>query len=139
EALARAGVPVGVLTGPIVPGLTDHELPSIVSAAVDAGAQFAGKTILRLPYGVKDLFEEWLARYFPERKEKVLNRVRSIRGGKLNDPEFGSRMRGEGIFAEHISALFRMACKKTGIHGRSPELSTDAFRPPEGPQLTLFG
>ncbi len=139
EALARAGVPVGVLTGPIVPGLTDHELPSIVSAAVDAGAQFAGKTILRLPDGVKDLFEEWLERNFPDRRMKVLNRIRSLRGGKLNESEFGSRMRGVGIFAEQIGALFRVACKRAGIHGRSPELSAAAFRPPEGPQLGLFG
>ncbi len=139
EALARSGIPVGVLIGPVVPGLTDHEIPSIIAAAADAGAGFAGKTVLRLPYAVKYLFEEWLDRNFPDRKEKVLNRVRSMRGGKLNDPNFGSRMRGEGIFAEQIGALFHAACKKAGLHGRSPELSTAVFRPPEGPQLGLFG
>jgi DNA repair photolyase len=138
EALARSGIPIGVLIGPVIPGLTDHEIPSIIAAAADAGAGYAGKTVLRLPYAVKHLFVEWLERNFPDRKEKVLSRVRSMRGGKLNDPAFGSRMRGEGIFAEQISALFRAACKKAGLHGRSPELSTAAFRPPEGPQLRLF-
>ncbi len=138
-ALARAGVPVGVLVAPIVPGLTDHEIPSIIAAAANAGAGYAGKVVLRLPYAVKHLFEGWLERNFPDRKEKVLNRVRSMRGGKLNESAFGRRMRGEGIFAEQISALFHAACKRAGIHGRSPELSTAAFRPPEGPQLRLFG
>ena len=95
--------------------------------------------MIRLPLEVEPLFRDWLERNFPDRKEKVLNRVRSMRGGKLNEPAFGSRMRGEGIFAEQISALFHAACKRAGIHGRSPGLSTAAFRPPEGPQLRLFG
>jgi DNA repair photolyase len=92
ETLSQAGVQVGVLVAPIIPGLTDHEIPSIISAAVKAGARFAGHVILRLPYAVAPLFEQWLTRHFPEKKEKVLNRIRAIRGGKLNDPRFDTAL-----------------------------------------------
>src|SRR5437763_1012273 len=95
ETLAKAGVPVGVLTAPVIPGLTDHELPAILAAAANAGAKYAGFVPLRLPGAVAPLFERWLADHFPDRKDKILNRVRSIRGGKLNDPNFGSRMHGQ--------------------------------------------
>src|SRR6266496_2007633 len=98
EMLSRAGIPAGVLVAPVIPGLTDHEIASIVGAAVRAGAQFAGYILLRLPHAVAPLFEGWLARQFPQKKEKVLSRIRAVRGGKLNDPHFGSRMVGEGIF-----------------------------------------
>ena len=138
EALVRAGLPVGVMVAPVIPGLTDHEIPALVSAAAEAGASFAAYTPLRLPYAVAPLFEDWLERHFPERKEKVLNRIRSMRGGKLNDPRFGSRMRGEGIFAEQIGQLFSISCRRVGIgEKRSPKLSTAAFRR-AGPQPTLF-
>jgi DNA repair photolyase len=130
KTLSRAGIPVGVMTAPIIPALNDHEIPNLLGAAVDAGAQFAGYVTLRLPFGLGPLFEDWLARHFPERKEKVLNRVRALRGGKLNDANFGTRMRGEGVFADQIEALFEMACRKAGIGGRSPELSVAAFRVP---------
>ena len=130
EALSKAGIPVGVMTAPIIPALNDHEIPNLISAAVNAGAQSAGYVTLRLPFGLGPLFEEWLARHFPDRKEKVLNRVRALRGGKINDPNFGTRMRGEGIFADQIEALFEAACRKTGVAGRHPELSTAAFRVP---------
>jgi DNA repair photolyase len=135
--LAQGGIPTGVLVAPVVPGLTDHELPSIIAAAVEAGAQFAGYVTLRLPYAVAPLFEQWLTHHFPGRKEKVLNRIRALRGGKLNNSEFGSRMRGEGIFAEQIGALFSVACRKAGIAGNRPNLSTAAFRRSEGSQLAL--
>jgi DNA repair photolyase len=102
-ALAGAGIPTGVLVSPVIPGLTDHEMPAILAAAAAAGASFAGHAALRLPYAVAPLFEEWLTRHLPEKKDKVLSRIRSIRGGKLNDSRFGKRMRGEGIFAEQIS------------------------------------
>jgi len=138
ETLSRAGIPVGVLVAPVIPGLTDHEMPSIIAAAVHAGAQFAGHVVLRLPYAVAPLFEQWLTRHFPARKEKVLNRIRAIRGGKLNDPRFGSRMSGEGIFAEQIEAMFAVACRKAGIEGNSLKLSTSAFRQPADRQLHLF-
>jgi DNA repair photolyase len=129
EALARAGVSVGVMTAPVIPGLNDHELPSLISAAAEAGAGFAAYTPVRLPHTVRPLFEDWLARRFPERKEKVLNRIRSMRGGRLNDPRFVSRMRGEGIFAEQISQLFDISCRRAGLEEkRFPRLSTAAFR-----------
>jgi DNA repair photolyase len=129
EALARAGVSVGVMTAPVIPGLNDHELPSLISAAAEAGAGFAAYTPVRLPHTVRPLFEDWLARQLPERKEKVLNRIRSMRGGRLNDPHFGSRMRGEGIFANQISQLFDISCRRAGLEGKCfPRLSTAAFR-----------
>ncbi len=139
ETLSQAGVPAGVLVAPVIPGLTDHEMPSIINAAVNAGAQFAGHVVLRLPYAVAPLFEQWLARHFPDRKEKVLNRIRAIRGGQLNDPRFESRMTGEGIFAEQIEALFKVACRKAGIEGARPNLSIASFRRPAVRQLELFG
>jgi DNA repair photolyase len=137
QALRDAGVPVGVLVAPVIPALTDHELPSIIEAAVKAGAQFAGYVPLRLPFGLGPLFEEWLTRHFPEKKEKILNRIRSLRGGKINDPNFGSRMRGEGIFAGQLAKMFEVSCRKAGILGRSPSLSTAAFRS-QSSQLSLF-
>jgi DNA repair photolyase len=139
KALTRAGVPTGVLVAPVVPGLTDHELPAIIAAATQAGAQAAGYVMLRLPYGVGRLFEGWLAQHFPDRKDKVLHRIRAIRQGKLNDARFGSRMRGEGVFAEQIETLFALACKKAGIDGRGSPLSTAAFRvPAQAQQPSLF-
>jgi DNA repair photolyase len=138
EVLSQAGVQTGVLVAPVIPGLTDHELPSIVAAAVQAGAKAAGYVMLRLPHAVGPLFEEWLGQHFPDRKDKVLHRIRAIRGGKLNDPRFRSRMRGEGIFAEQIAALFALACRKAGIDGRSLTLSTAAFRVPSKTQFSLF-
>lgn len=138
ECLADAGIPVGVLVAPVVPGLTDHELPSIIGRAVEAGARFAGKIVLRLPHSVKDLFEGWVELNFPDRKTKVINRIRSLRGGKLNDPDFGTRMTGEGVFAEQVSSLFQLACRKAGILGNQPELSTSSFCRPNEDQLVLF-
>ena len=139
QALAEAGVPVRVLVAPTIPGLTDHEMPSIIQAAAKAGARNAGYVVVRLPHGVGELFEKWLEEHFPDRKKKVLNRIREMRGGKLNDPNFGSRMRGEGVFAEQIKSMFKLACRKAGIEGVGPELSIAAFRRPSGPQLSLFG
>jgi len=140
EAISRlreAGVPVGVMVAPIIPGLTDHEMPAILAACAKAGAQFASYTIMRLPFAVAPLFERWLDEHFPERKTKVLSRVRSIRGGdKLNDARWGKRIKGEGIFAEQIGALFQMSCRKVGI-GPRPELSTEHFRRPRE-QLMLL-
>lgn len=135
--LAQAGIPVGVNLAPIIPGLTDEEIPSLLEAAAESGAQFAGYTPLRLPYGVKDLFVDWLKREFPDRAEKVLARIRDIRGGKLNDASFESRMRGEGLYAEQIYGLFKMARKKHGLERPFPKLSTESFRRPTA-QLNLF-
>jgi DNA repair photolyase len=137
-ALAAAGVPVGVMVAPVIPGLTDHEMPAILAAAAQAGARCAGFIPVRLPLTVAPLFTQWLERHFPDRKEKVLSRIRSLRGGKLNDARFGSRMRGEGILADALADLFQMGCRRAGITGRMPTLSTAAFRRPGGTQRSLF-
>ncbi|HTY86772.1 MAG TPA: PA0069 family radical SAM protein [Candidatus Acidoferrum sp.] len=136
--LAAAGIPTGVNVAPIIPGLTDHEMPAILQAAADAGATAAGYAIVRLPYAVAPLFEQWLATHFPDRKDKVLNRLRSIRGGKLNESQWGKRMSGEGIFAEQIRQMFEVARRKAGIRNDGEELSAAAFRRPLGAQLPLF-
>jgi len=138
ERLAASGVPTGVMVAPVIPGLTDHEMPAILKAAFQAGARYAGYILLRLPHGVTDLFSNWLARHFPDRKEKVLNRIRGTRGGKLYDPRFGVRMRGEGEYASHLSKLFALARSQAGIARRFPSLSTSAFRRPEETQMKLF-
>ena len=137
EALSQAGIPVGVLLAPMIPGLTDHEIPSLVEAAANAGAKSAGYVMLRLPHAVAPLFEQWLASHFPDRKEKVLNRVRAMRHGKLYESAFGQRMRGEGIFADQIQSLFDAACRKHRIGGDRHELSTTAFRRPATAQLEM--
>ncbi|HEY0143671.1 MAG TPA: PA0069 family radical SAM protein [Thermoanaerobaculia bacterium] len=126
--LSAAGIPVGVMVAPVVPGLTDHEMPAILAAAKKAGATRAGFVVLRLPYAVAPLMEQWLEEQFPDRKEKVLNRVRSLRGGKLYDAKWGVRGKGEGIFAEQIQALFDVACRKHGLNEDRVELSTEHFR-----------
>jgi DNA repair photolyase len=138
EALSRAGVPAGSLIAPVIPGLTDHEMPAILKAVAKAGAIAAGYVPLRLPYGVAPLFDEWLTIHRPLQKEKVLNRIQSIRGGKMNDPNFGSRMRGEGAYAEHLSELFELSCRKANISRARPRLSADSFRRPGPKQLALF-
>lgn len=138
KALSDAGVPVRVLVAPILPGLTDHELTSIIQSAADAGAEYAGYTVVRLPYGVGELFEGWLGEHFPDRKKKVLNRIRDMRGGRLNDPNFGTRMRGEGVFAEQIRSMFQLACRRSGLKAGARELSISEFRRPDDAQLSLF-
>jgi DNA repair photolyase len=143
EAIRRltdSGVPVGVNVAPVVPGLTEEELPAILDAAASAGATFSSYILLRLPYGVKELFEEWLSQHFPERRDKVLNRIREMRGGKLNDSRFSVRGRGEGPWADQLRALFRVATARLSLQ-RPPRLSTDSFRVPrsgDAPQIDLF-
>jgi DNA repair photolyase len=123
----------------VIPGLTDHELPAILAAAAAAGARSAGRVVLRLPHGVKEVFGDWLALHYPERKEKVLNRLRALHGGKLYDPTFGHRQRGAGEFAEQIDALFQLGMRRAGLEKRSWSLSTAAFRVPgRSEQLGLF-
>ncbi len=136
--LAAAGIPAGVMIAPVIPGLTDHEIPAILSAAAKAGASFAGHQLLRLPHAVLPLFQEWLDRHFPQRKEKVLNSIRAVRGGALDDSRFGTRFTGEGKRAEEIHAFFEVAKRKAGIPEKWPELSTAGFRRPQGTQLSLF-
>ena len=138
ETLARAGVPVGVLVAPVIPAINDHEIPNIIAAVASAGAGWATKVMLRLPHGVAPLFTEWLDRHFPERRKKVLSKVRSMRGGGLYDSRFGVRGVGEGVYAEHIQALFDLACRRHGLASKGPELSTTAFRRPGADQLPLL-
>jgi DNA repair photolyase len=125
--LRAAKIPVGVMVAPIIPGLTDHEIPNILEACSSAGAQFAGYTIVRLPWAVAPLFEHWLEEHFPERKEKVLGRIRQLRGNRLNNSQWHTRMTGEGIFAEQIASLFKVSCRRAGIAER-PKLSCACFR-----------
>lgn len=134
ETLAKAGVPVGVMVAPVVPGITDHEMPKILAAARDAGARWAGFVVLRLPWAVAPLFERWLEEHFPDRKEKVLNRVRDMRGGKLYDAKWGVRGRGEGIFAEQIQSIFTVTTRRLGLNQEHRELSTAHFRRPSDQQ-----
>src|SRR5437667_3404335 len=115
EQLRQANIPVGVMVAPIIPGLTDHEVPKILEACAKAGAQFAGYTIIRLPWAVAQLFENWLEEHFPERKHKVLQRIRYLRGNRLNNSQWHTRMTGEGIFAEQIASLFKVGCRRAGI------------------------
>jgi DNA repair photolyase len=138
EELAKAGIPVGVMVAPIVPGITDSEIPAIVAAAARAGARTAHKVVLRLPHGVADLFEAWLARHFPDRAAKVMSRVRAMRGGQRYDSRFFARQRGEGVFADQIADLFELACRRAGVNADPPKLSTAAFRRPGGEQLALL-
>jgi len=127
--LRKAGIPTGVMVAPVIPGLTDHEIPKILDACAKAGAQFAGYTIVRLPWAVAPLFEHWLDEHFPQRKEKILGRIRNLRGDKLNTSRWHTRMTGQGIFAEQVSSLFRVACCRCGI-GERPTLSCESFTRP---------
>ena len=136
--LSAAGIPTGVSLAPVIPGLNDHEMPSILEAAADCGARFAFYTIVRLPYGVKELFASWLEEHVPGQKEKVLGRIREMRGGKLNDSDFGRRMTGEGRVAESIATMFKVARRKFGLDKAPFELSTKAFRKISPGQMELF-
>lgn len=143
--LSAAGIPVRVLTAPIIPGLNDHEIPALVKAAAQAGAIGAGFTIVRLPHAVGPIFEAWLERHYPGHKEKVLGRIRELRGGKLYNSEFGSRMRGEGALAEQISAFYQVAKRRAGfptdedlaVRNLDRDLSAAHFRVPSA-QMDLF-
>ena len=143
EAIARltaAGIPVVVLVAPVIPGLTDHEIPAIIAAARRAGATGAGYVTLRLPLAVAPLFSAWLEEHRPNHARKVLQRVRDLRGGALNEAAFGHRMRGRGPFAKLIEQLFAGACRRHGIAPELPALRTDLFRRPraDAAQLPLF-
>ncbi len=136
--LAAAGIPVGVFVAPVIPGLTDEEIPAIVKAAGEAGAMYASFLLLRLPNGVAEHFTHWLETHFPDRKDKVLGRIRGARGGKLNDGAFHRRFRGVGQYAEQLEGLFRAAVRKAGLEGAPPPLSTAGFRRDGGAQRDLF-
>jgi DNA repair photolyase len=140
RTLADAGVPVGVLVAPVIPVLTEHQIEAVLEASREAGASVAGYTLLRLPWEVKDLFREWLAEHFPERAEHVMSLLRAIRGGRDNDPQFGTRMHATGPVAQLIRQRFRLACRKLGYpEDRGESLVTHLFRQPlrTPPQLSL--
>jgi DNA repair photolyase len=136
--LTAAGIPVGVNVAPVIPGLTDHELPAILDAAAGAGATGANYVLLRLPHSVKDVFIQWLDDHEPGKKDRVLSRIRDLRGGKLYDATFGTRMRGEGIFAEQIAQMFAVASRRAGLNREESLLSVAHFRRPGGVQMELL-
>lgn len=139
RTLSAAGVPCGVMVAPVVPGLTDHEMPRILAAAKEAGASLAGFVVLRLPGAVAPLFIAWLERHFPDRKDKVLSKVLSLRDGKLYDPSYFDRQRGHGPYAEQIERLFEITSKRLGLSHDRSGLSAAAFRNPDAAeQLKLF-
>lgn len=134
RTLAQAGIPAGVMVAPVVPFLNDHEIESIVAAAAEHGAQRCGYILMRLPYEVKTLFREWLERNYPLKAAHVMSRVQQLRGGRDNDPRFGSRMHGEGEFAQLLAQRFNIACRKAGIdkarRGEGVRRNTTLFRVP---------
>ena len=137
--LAEAGIPAQVMVAPIVPGLNDHEIESILEAVRDAGAREAGYVMLRLPLELKDIFREWLVTDYPDRAERVLRLLRSMHGGRDYRAEFGLRQKGSGPYAQQIAMRFRLALQRTGLNQRRLALRTDLFqRPGDGKQLSLF-
>lgn len=137
ETLAAAGVPVAVNVAPVIPGLTDHEMPAILRAAADHGARCAGWILVRLPHAVKDLVTSWLATHEPLKTDKVLGQLRQLHGGQLYSATFGTRMRGQGPLADHLAGMFALYCRRHGLSTEFPDLNTAAFRRP-GAQLELF-
>ncbi|HXJ32712.1 MAG TPA: PA0069 family radical SAM protein [Candidatus Eisenbacteria bacterium] len=139
-SLTAAGVPTAVLIGPVIPGLNDEEIPRILEAAAKAGARSASWVLLRLPTPLDAIFEGWLGDHFPEKKSRVLHRIRDTRGGAISSAQFGRRMRGQGPYAEQIAQLFRVGARRHGLDEPLPPLRTDAFRrPPQaGEQQRLF-
>jgi DNA repair photolyase len=136
--LAAAGVPTFVSVSPVIPAITDHEMEHILERAADAGARAAFFIPVRLPHEVAPLFRAWLETHYPERTGKVMSIVQSLRGGHDNDPEFFSRMRGQGVWADLLRTRFMKACRKHGLHGDRAVLRTDLFRRPAGAQGELF-
>ncbi|MEP7235190.1 MAG: radical SAM protein, partial [Ignavibacteriota bacterium] len=133
--LTEAGIPCGVNNAPIIPGLNDAETPAILEAAAEAGAISAGFIIVRLSYGNKDIFADWLRKNVPLEADKVLKRIMMVRGGNLNETEFGKRMKGEGAYADFIKQQFNVNCRKYHLNEKKIGLTTEHFRRPG----TLFG
>jgi DNA repair photolyase len=140
QELSDAGVPVGVMTAPIIPGLNDSEIPQLLKAAMEAGAITANYILLRLPLTVEPVFIEWLQRVRPHHQEKVLGRIREARGGKLNNSAWGERMVGNGVIAEQIRSMFRVFRKKYGLDREMPPYNFGLFRAPlpKSGQMRLF-
>jgi DNA repair photolyase len=135
--LSAAGIPVGVLAAPMIPGLTDHEMPAILDAAAEAGARVASYTSLRLPFAVKDVFLKWLDDHVPGKKARVLDRLRRLGGGQIYASDWGKRLTGQGILAEQLRNVFEVTARRAGLNRVSFRLATAHFRRP-GEQLTLL-
>ncbi|MGE5812570.1 MAG: PA0069 family radical SAM protein [Ignavibacteria bacterium] len=127
EVMAKNNIPAGVNIAPVIPGLTDEEIPAILKESSERGAVFAGHAMLRLPYSVKDLFLDWLKKEFPEKESRIINRIKEIRGGKLNSYEWGERLAGKGEFAEAVHSLFKMSCNKYHLNKKQVKLTTSLF------------
>ena len=140
EHCARLDIPTGLMFAPIIPGLNDADMFKVLKMAADAGAFWAGYTIVRLNGAIAEIFEDWLHKAFPDRAEKIWHHIQSCHGGKVNDSRWGTRMRGEGKIAEMIRGQFKIYCRKLGLNERTYPLNTAAFRrPPQNGQLELFG
>jgi len=139
KRLSEAGIPVSVNVAPVIPFLTDSELESILEAAANSGAISAGYTLVRLPWEVRPIFKEWLEKHFPLKAEHVMSRIRDMRGGRENDPNFGSRMKGQGVFGELLSQRFRKATQRLGLDKPGYDLDCNLFVPPSlSGQAKLF-
>jgi len=138
RTLADAGIPVFVSISPVIPAITDHEVEHLLARAAEAGATFAFFIPVRLPWEVAPLFRAWLDEHFPDRAGKVMATIQSIRGGRDNNPGFGTRMKGQGPWADLLQTRFAIACRKHGLNTERIGLRSDLFRPPRGPQGDLF-
>jgi len=138
QKLSDKGIPVRVMTAPIIPGLNSNEMPDIIKAAANRGAVAAGFTMVRLNGSIGEIFTDWIHKTFPDRAEKVLNLIRECHDGKLNDSEFGRRMSGDGEVAESIQQLYRLACKRYLADREMPGYDLTLFTPKRGRQITLF-
>jgi DNA repair photolyase len=137
--LSAAGVPTGIILGPVIPFINDHELEAILAAAANAGAARASWIMLRLPWELDELFRDWLQRHFPDRAERVMNRIHDLRGGKSYDATFGRRMTGTGPYSDLIRQRFSKRATQLGLNLHEAEpLRTDLFRRPAGEQISLF-
>jgi DNA repair photolyase len=142
KRVSEAGVPVGVMVAPVIPFLTDSQIEPVLEAAWEHGSRWAGYTLMRLPWEVKNIFREWLERHYPMKAKHVMGRVHAMRGGRDNDPNFGSRMKGEGELARLLAQRFRNACERLGynVRKRNDALDTTQFRAPaRSGQMSLFG
>ena len=137
EQLSKAGIPVGVMVAPLIPGLSDHEIPKILKSVADAGAIKAGYTIVRLNGAIAQIFEDWLHKNFPDRFEKVWHMIQSCHGGHVNDSRFGDRMRGDGNIAKMIKDSFKLHCRLNGLNTNEIILDHSLFKVPSD-QMSLF-
>lgn len=138
ETLSNNGIPVGIMCAPVIPGLTDHEIPKVLKAAASAGAKWAGYTVVRLNGEISKIFEEWLHKAYPDRANKIWHSIQACHNGKVNDSEFGNRMRGTGQLAEIIRNNFRLHCRKNNLNQSMFEYDLSHFKKQQNPQLNLF-